>query len=167
MSSNQSEDSSGIQDATQVGSASIFQPDTWRPTQTAENHTGIDEDMTEEEFPLLKLAVSDRRDTPEQFITLYKGGHFLSHLLDTPERTRRVLCKATQTHIRNGDVGVLTIYIRQFEHETLEGDTWKKFVYLNRLDKPLPKAWNQLIMAPTLKGEVAGTNASYIRNQNW
>ncbi|KAF8419749.1 hypothetical protein EV426DRAFT_614654 [Tirmania nivea] len=71
LSSNQSEDSSGIQDATQVGRAGGLQPDISRPTQTDQN---IDKDINEEEFPLLKLAVTERKETPEQFITLYKGG---------------------------------------------------------------------------------------------
>ena len=26
----------------------------------------------------------------------------------------------------NGDVGILTIYIRQFEHKTLDGDKWNQ-----------------------------------------
>ncbi|RPB22215.1 hypothetical protein L211DRAFT_869420 [Terfezia boudieri ATCC MYA-4762] len=192
-SSNQSKDSSDIQDAIKVGSTSIFQPDIWRPTLTAENHISIDEDVNEEEFPLLKLAVTDRRDTPEQFITLYKGGlstmkRFLQWESTTDARHVTVIesdspsdfCTSPAIYLTsqkevaeyyarlrrrisglgNGDVGILTIYIRQFEHETLQGDTWKKFVYLNRLDKPLPKAWNQWNMAPILKGEVAGTNAS-------
>ncbi|KAF8417265.1 hypothetical protein BGX38DRAFT_714825 [Terfezia claveryi] len=192
MSSNQSEDSSDIQDPTQVGSASIFQPDIWS-TQTPENHAGIDEDMNEEEFPLLELAITDRRDAPEQFITLYKGGlstmkHFLSWTSTTEARNVTEIespppsdfCTFPAIYLTphkelaeyhanlrrrisglgNDDVGILTIYIRQFEHETLEGDTWKNFVFLNRLYKPLPKAWDQWTRAPIVKGEVAGPNAS-------
>jgi len=159
MSSNQSEDSSDIHDLTQAGSASIFQPDIWWPTQTPENHAGIDEDMNEEEFPLLELAITDRRDAPEQFITLYKGGlstmkHFLSWTSTTEARNVTEIespppsdfCiipaiyftphkELAEYHanlrrrisgLGNDDVGILTIYMRQFEHETLEGDTWEK-----------------------------------------
>ncbi|KAF8422248.1 hypothetical protein EV426DRAFT_670986 [Tirmania nivea] len=158
MSSNQSEDSSDIQDPTQVGSASISQPDI-SSTQTPENHAGIDEDMNEEEFPLLELAITDRRDAPEQFITLYKGGlstmkHFLSWTSTTEARNVTEIeslppsdfCTFPAIYLTphkelaeyhanlrrrisglgNDDVGILTIYIRQFEHENLEGDTWKK-----------------------------------------
>ena len=41
----------------------------------------------EEDFPLLKLATADRKDTPDRFITLYKGGLSTMKILLEPATT--------------------------------------------------------------------------------